>query len=341
MVKKKFSKVVFILHFYCSNCEKTYPVDGLDYQCNCGGLFKLHRTRDEKLGHGITLGEVKTPLLARKLQHLDLLLKLDYLSPTGSFKDRGAFAMINVLRQLGIREVVEDSSGNAGAAIAGYCAAAGIGCHIYLPESTSPGKIKQISAYKADVVKVPGSRDDTAQAILQAAKKTYYASHVYNPLFFEGTKSLAYEIEEQMGVPDYIVVPAGNGTMLLGVFIGFQEIGRLPRIIAVQSKNCAPLFHRFHQQPDRESKATVAEGIAISQPKRMEEMLQAVRTSNGDVVAVDDESVLKTQEMLGEIGIYVETTAAVAVAGALAYFKRSYDSSLKIVVPLTGMGLKK
>jgi len=333
--------VVFILHFYCSNCEKTYPVGGLDYQCECGGLFKLHRTKGEKLGREIALGEVKTPLVPRRLQHLDLLLKLDYLSPTGSFKDRGAFAMINVLRQLGIREVVEDSSGNAGAAIAGYCAAAAIQCHIYLPESTSPGKIKQISAYKADVVKVPGTRDDTAKAILQAAEKTYYASHVYNPLFFEGTKSLAYEIEEQMGVPDYIVVPAGNGTMLLGAYIGFKEIGRLPRIIAVQSKNCAPLYHRFHHQPGGEIKATVAEGIAISQPKRMEEMLQAVSESNGDVVAVDDESVLKAQEMLGEIGIYVEATAGAAVAGALAYFKEGYDRNLKIVVPLTGTGLKK
>ncbi|MBU2700177.1 threonine synthase [Sporomusaceae bacterium BoRhaA] len=157
--------------------------------------------------------------------------------------------MVNKLKELGIKEVVEDSSGNAGAAFAGYCAAAGIKGNIYLPENTSPGKIKQVNAYRANVVKVPGMREDTAKAILKAAENTYYASHVYNPLFFEGTKSLAYEIYEQIDIPDYIVVPAGNGTMLLGVYRGFKELGKLPRIIAVQSKNCAPLFSKFKNRP--------------------------------------------------------------------------------------------
>ncbi|MDR3563056.1 MAG: pyridoxal-phosphate dependent enzyme [Negativicutes bacterium] len=329
------------MHFYCATCNKQYPVGGLAYECECGGLFKLHRDKDETIGDSVSLGEVKTPLLARRLDGIDLLLKADYLSPTGSFKDRGAYALINALKDAGITEVVEDSSGNAGAAIAGYCAAAGIKCHIYLPEATSQGKIKQINAYKASVVKVPGSRDATARAILQAAESTYYASHVYNPLFFEGTKSLAYEIYAEIGVPDTIVVPAGNGTMLLGIYIGFKEIGQLPQIIAVQSASCAPVYAAFHGLTPGEVSPTAAEGIAVGQPKRLAEMVAAVRESGGTFLAVDDASVLRAQELLGEMGLYIEATSGAAVAGALEYFKNGAAPGQKIVVPLTGTGLKK
>ena len=271
------------MHFHCSICGKVYPISGLDYKCECGGLFNLNKTKEEEIPITVSLGEVRTPILWRNLQGRKVHLKLDYMNPTGSFKDRGAFVMVNKLKELGIKEVVEDSSGNAGAAFAGYCAAAGIKCNIYLPESTSAGKIKQISAYKANIVKVPGTRDDTAKAILKAAETTYYASHVYNPLFFEGTKSLAYEIYEQIGIPDYIVVPAGNGTMLLGIYKGFKEIGQLPHIIVVQSKNCAPIFSKFKNQPAPEMKSTVAEGIAILEPKRIDEMIAAVKDSKGDI----------------------------------------------------------
>jgi len=129
--------------FSVSVCGKTYPIEGLDYQCECGGLFKLDNTTGEKISGAVTLGEVTTPMLKRVLQGRAVYLKIDYMQPTGSFKDRGAFVMINKLKELGITEVVEDSSGNAGAAIAGYCAAAGIKCNIYLPENTSAGKLSR------------------------------------------------------------------------------------------------------------------------------------------------------------------------------------------------------
>lgn len=328
------------MHFYCSDCSNVFPIHGLDYQCKCGGLFKLHKTKEDKIPLTISLGEIKTPMVKRNIGGHDVNIKIDYMSPTGSFKDRGAFVMVNAMKALGITEVVEDSSGNAGAAFAGYCAAAGIKCHIYLPENTSPGKIKQISAYNASVVKIPGSRDDVAKAVRKAAETTYYASHVYNPLFFEGTKSLAYEIYEQVGIPDYVVVPAGNGTMLLGVYIGFKEIGKLPRIIAVQSSSCAPVYHKYHHQPQGEPKPTVAEGIAVGSPKRIDEMIAAVRDSGGDFITVDDTSVSTAQELLAKMGLYMEPTSGVAVAGMMEYFK-GYSQSLNIVVPLTGTGLKK
>jgi threonine synthase len=329
------------MRFSCSTCGETYPLDGLDFHCRCGGLFRLDRQAGEAVGASVSLGEVPTPVLERTLNHLPVRLKLDFMRPTGSFKDRGAFVLVNALKDLGIDHVVEDSSGNAGAAIAGYCAAAGIRCDIYIPQGTSPGKIKQLAAYQAHVVQVPGSRDDTAQAILEAARTTYYASHVYNPLFFEGTKSMAHELAGQGGIPDCIVIPAGNGTMLLGAYIGFSELGRLPRIIAVQSSRCAPVHARFHGLEAQAPAPTVAEGIAIGRPMRMAEMLAAVRDSGGDCITVTDEAVLAAQRMLGAMGIYVEATAAVAVAGALEYFPGASGAGLDIVVPLTGSGLKK
>lgn len=329
------------MHFFCSVCGKTYPIEGLDYQCECGGLFKLDNTTGEKISNPVTLGEVTTPMLKRVLQGRAAYLKIDYMQPTGSFKDRGAFVMINKLKELGITEVVEDSSGNAGAAIAGYCAAAGIKCNIYLPENTSAGKIKQIGAYQASVIKVPGTRDDVAKAVLTAAKSKYYASHVYNPLFFEGTKSLAYEISEQVGIPDYIVVPVGNGTMLLGIYQGFKEIGKLPRIIAVQSENCAPVYSKFQSRSAGEMQATVAEGIAVGTPKRIDEMIEAIKESGGDIITVDDECVINAQQMLGAMGIYTEATSGAAVAGFLKYFDACDSQQFTVVVPLTGTGLKK
>lgn len=329
------------MNFYCEKCQKTYPVHGLRYKCECGGLFNLHKNDNEQVPNSVSLGEVTTPMLKRELDGLSVHLKIDYLMPTGSFKDRGAKVLVNTIKEMGITEVVEDSSGNAGAAIAGYCAAAGIKCNIYVPESTSLGKIKQITAYGAEVVKVPGTRDDTAKAVLAAAEKIYYASHVYNPLFFEGTKSIAYEIYEQIGVPDYLFIPTGNGTMLLGAYLGFSEIGKMPKLIAVQTKNCRPIYNKVHHMESM-VESTIAEGIAVENPMRIDQIITAVQNSGGEFITVDDEAVKVAQQKLWKMGIYIEPTSAANVAAALQYFKEhTAPKECKIVLPLTGHGLKK
>jgi len=328
------------MFFYCKECGKQYPADGIDYKCECGGLFELGRESVQIEKPLVSIGGTVTPMFERTIGGVTMQLKLDYYMPTGSFKDRGAYVLINKLKEFGVEEVVEDSSGNAGAAIAGYCAAAGIKCSIYVPESTSEGKIKQVKAYGAELVKVPGSRDDTSLAIQAAAQKTYYASHVYNPLFFEGTKSIVPEIAAQCGIPDYIVVPAGNGTMLLGVYLGFKELGTLPRIIAVQSAHCTPVYAKFKGIPALPPSPTAAEGIAVGTPMRIEEMVEAVRESGGDFITVEDEEVLFAKDELAKMGIYCEPTSGVAVAAAKKYFGNDAHGA-KIVVPLTGSGLKK
>lgn len=330
------------MHFYCGKCNKIYPMDTFHYKCECGGLFKLSKEINESVEQTISLGEMVTPLLKINLLGMELFLKLDYLRPTGSFKDRGAFTLINQLKNMGINKIVEDSSGNAGAAIAAYAAAADIECSIYLPDSTSHGKIKQITAYGANIVKVPGSRDDTSIAIQNAANTTYYASHVYNPLFFEGTKSLAKEIYEQVkGIPDYIFVPTGNGTMLLGLYYGFKEIGKMPRLIAVQSENCCPIYQSYYNLSSKECTPTVAEGIAVGTPMRCDEIIAAVRESGGDIITVSDDQVIEAQHTLSKKGVYAEVTSASALAGASKYFHDGKPDNYLVVVPMTGMGLKK
>ena len=201
----------------------------------------------------VTLGEALTPLVALEFAGRQVWIKQEQLFPTGSYKDRGAALLISHARAIGVRAVVEDSSGNAGSAIAAYCARAGLGCTIFVPDTTSADKLTQIRAYGATLQLIAGSREDTAAAVLAAAETTYYASHSWNPFFFHGTKTFAYELVEQLGwrAPDAVVLPAGNGTLLLGADIGFRElramglIDRLPRLIAVQAAHCAPLAAAF------------------------------------------------------------------------------------------------
>ena len=161
------------------------------------------------------MGEGFTPLEEIELDGHRVLLKIDYLFPTGSYKDRGATVLISKVKELGIRKVVEDSSGNAGSAIAAYCAKAGIECEIYVPQATSPEKLVQIQAYGATLKRVEGSREKTAEVAMGAASKFYYASHCWNPFFLHGTKTFAFEIWEQMDgkVPDVLILPVGHGTL--------------------------------------------------------------------------------------------------------------------------------
>lgn len=306
-------------------------------------MFRLHKDPHEEGAKGISLGEFVTPLLPYQAGKLDFLLKMEHLLPTGSFKDRGAYSLINELHNVGIKKIALDSSGNAGASVAAYAAAAGMDCTVYVPDDISQEKVKQIEAYGAKIIKVANGRMKACAAVKQNLGDAYYASHVYNPLFFEGIKSMAHELYEQLGhhVPDYIFMPVGNGTMLIGLFLGFMEIGRLPHFVAVQSSKCAPLYEAFHEVPASPKRATIAEAIRITQPKRLKEMLQAVKDSGGDVITVQDKDILKAQKELAHHGIYVEMTSAAALAGAEQFFENGKPDNYKVVIPLTGNGLKR
>jgi len=169
--------------------------------------------------HAVTLGEGCTPLLSRSWQGIPVQFKLEFMMPTGSFKDRGMTVMVSYLKSRGIDYVLEDSSGNAGASLSAYAAAAGMRCRILVPETASYPKIAQIAACGADVVTVRGSRQDVADAALGMSSEIFYASHNWQPFFVEGTKTLAYELWESLGfkAPDNVVTPLGYGSNVLGL----------------------------------------------------------------------------------------------------------------------------
>jgi len=296
------------------------------------------------------LGEGWTPLVASDWGGQSIYLKAEHLNPTGSFKDRGAAVLVTALKAAGVQEVVEDSSGNAGAALAAYTARAGVRATIYVPAIASPAKQAQIAVYGARVVPVPGPRSEATRAVREAVQQgAVYASHVYSPFYVQGTKTIAFELWEQLGgrAPDSVVAPVGHGSLLLGLYRGFREllsvglIERMPRLFGVQAQACAPLACAWERgladvEPVEEGE-TIAEGVAIAVPPWGRAILAAVGDSGGLVLALQDEETLAAQVKLARQGFYVEPTSALAAA-ALEHLQ-GHLGDVPVVV-LTGNGLK-
>ncbi len=369
------------LELYCTSCHAHYPLDTYQWVCQkCGGLFEILEERQFdpaeiirtatslwRYRHllplpedmqPVTMGEGLTPLIETRLGDLTFLSKLDFLMPTGSFKDRGTTVLVSLLRGLGIRHVVEDSSGNAAASLSAYAARAGIKAEIFVPDYASPAKLTQIEIYGARLKKIEGPRENAAQAVQQAVgnvepseKRPYYASHYYNPFVLAGMKTTAWEIWEQLGqkAPKTVVAPVGHGTNFIGIARGFQAlfnarlIDSMPCLYAAQASNVAPLadaFQRGLEEPPIGPPArTVAEGIAINKPVRGREILRAVRETGGQVIAVSEEAILRARDDMARVGLYVEPTSATAVA-ALEQMQAQGWMDGSTVVTLTGSGLK-
>jgi threonine synthase len=362
------------MHYIDSITGATYPLDVPRWRGDSGGhvnladapglvrdridtsIHSLWRYRDALLvdaAHAVSLGEGWTPLVPGEWDGVPVLFKLEFMMPTGSFKDRGMTVMVSYLKHRGVAEVLEDSSGNAGASLSAYAAAAGMRCRILVPATASYPKIAQIAAHGADVVTVRGSRQDVADAALAMSREIFYASHNWQPFFSEGTKTLAYELWEQLGfrAPDHVVVPVGYGANILGCDRGFsellrqREVTRMPRLHGVQAMNCAPYHAAFqagveHFVPCPVS-PTVAEGIASSKPTRMREVLAPVRASGGAIAAVTEDEILRALAALAKKGLYVEPTSAAAAAGLSQLIARgAVKAGETIVLVLTGSGLK-
>ncbi|MCX3062069.1 threonine synthase [Streptomyces beihaiensis] len=300
-----------------------------------------------------TLGEGRTPLVPLTG---DVSAKLDFLMPTLSFKDRGAVLLTALAAHLRPDLVVADSSGNAGTSVAAYCARAGLPCAVYVPDGTSPKKLEQIRAHGARVEPVTGGREAAARAARAAADGdgVFYASHVFNPYFLHGTKTYVHELWEDLGgrLPDVIVVPVGNGTLLLGAALAVAElhsaglIDRRPALHAVQAAAVAPLARAWQQGADDVTEPvavapTLAEGIAIPAPPRARQILRAVRESGGAFHTVTEDQIRHAQLDLASQGLYVESTgvacwAATRESGPLG----ATLAGRSAVVPLCGAGLK-
>jgi threonine synthase len=298
---------------------------------------------------------VRTPLVWQA--DVGAFLKLDYLHPSGSFKDRGAAILVSRIRQSGYRSIVLDSSGNAGAAMALYASAAGIDCRVFVPRENSPAKLRQIRASGAELVEVDGGRFAAGvEAARHESGDVFYANHNWSPDFGAGIATLAFELWEQRrgDLPSSVIVPCGNGSLVIGLWQGFtalQEAGLIdspPALIAVQSTEVNPIATAWASgstSPHRQENPgrTIAEGIACELPLRGIEVLRALHETGGIVISVNDGEIRDAVGALTRIGFLVEPTAAAAFAGLHSLrLSGRYDRLLgdRTAVVLTGHGLK-
>ncbi|QWC19461.1 pyridoxal-phosphate dependent enzyme [Halorubrum sp. 2020YC2] len=324
-------------------------------------------------GDRVTLGEGTTPLVdadegrepagdgETEVPPWNASFKLEYVFPTGSFKDRGATATLTRARELGVERVVEDSSGNAGAAIATYAARAGIAAEIYVPADAKESKLRAIRRAGADPIRIEGSRGDVTDACvaaLDAAADTpsgtdaWYASHAWNPAFFEGTATVAYETALQRGwdAPDAVVTPLGHGTLFLGAYRGFRRLERagwiesVPRLYGAQAAGVAPIVRALYgpEAADPEgARNDAADGIQIAKPVRDRGIREAIDATGGDALAVTEATATRELDRLHAAGFYTEPTCAVAPAALRTLRERGeIGPDEDVVVPLTGSGLK-
>ncbi len=360
---------------FCPECEKKTSFDAHQFWCECGGAWEpvendsLNKSAIEPSKPGIwryrkvfSLDEIKdpfslgagwTPLVNADLYGRKTFFKLEYMAPTGSFKDRGIELESNYLKSSGIQEVVEDSSGNAGASLAAYAARAGFKAAIYAPDSASPAKLAQISFFGANLHKIPGARSETTKAALdEVSRGSVYASHAYNPVYLLGQQSFAWEVWEQFGesVPDAVVIPVGQGGLLLGAWLGFRRlilaglVEKMPKLFAVQPDLLSPVhaawINALLEIPEIAPKGvSQAEGLAIIKPVRGKRILQALRESGGGALTVSEDEIFAAWHSLGMNGLFTEPSSA-AAAAALPQVFEHVGKKAEVLVALTGSGLK-
>ena len=307
----------------------------------------------------VTMGEGDTPIvpLTHTGQALNIdavYAKLEYMNPTGSFKDRGNAVQVSVLKETGVQRAAEIGGGNTGHSLAAYCARAGITFVAFAFEEEDNRKIQAIRQTGAEMHWVNGDRRTAAAAMdaFCSDSDTLNLAYQLNAYFIEGNKTMAYEIAEQMDpLPDNIIIAVGNGSQLLGMWWAFKEmlqdgrVQKIPRLHAVQAEAYQPLASAFQGHdwsPSLPGPETVAIGIKISSPPRLQELVEACRQTGGQCLAVADSEIVEWQRRLNSMeGLFVEPTSATVLAAAERLRAQgAITSSESVLFPLTGFGFK-
>jgi threonine synthase len=256
----------------------------------------------------VTLGEGWTPMLPSR-RYANVFLKEEGANPTGTFKARGLAMAITMLRHYGIKKVAVPSAGNAGGAVAAYAAAAGIEAHIFMPKDVPLANQVECVAYGAHMTLVDGLISDCARIVGERKEKEgwFDLSTLKEPFRVEGKKTMGYELVEQLGweYPDAVFYPTGGGVGLIGMWKAFQEMedlgwvkGKRPKMIAVQAAGCAPVARAYDNgeavSQMWQNAATFASGLRVPKPYGDYIILDAVRQSQGTVVALTDEQIFQS-----------------------------------------------
>jgi threonine synthase len=367
--------------YKCENCGYEESLDKNMYFCpNCGDpltiVYDKNELKDVKFtGRGVwrykdllpvsyekavTLNEGGTPLhrsikLYKEIGVKDLWIKNEGLNPTGSFKDRGMTVGVTKAIELGARSVICASTGNTAASLSAYAARAGITSFVVVPEgSVALGKLAQARAAGAKIVKVRGNFDYALKIVrsLAATTNETYLLNSVNPYRIEGQKTIAYEIVEEYGVPDWIFIPVGNAGNITALWKGLKElksmgfIDSLPKLGGVQAEGASPIYRAFVEGKEEiipvQNPQTVATAIKIGNPASWRRAIRAVKESGGIMISVSDEEILEYQKKLAsKEGIFVEPASAASIAGlAKATALNIVKKDERVVAIVTGNGLK-
>jgi threonine synthase len=337
-----------------------HKADLLFRQKNMWRYFEMLPVLDEE--NIVSLGEGFTPIIslqksADKYNFTDILLKDESFAPTGSFKARGLSMAVSKAKELGVQKCIIPTAGNAGGALAAYCAKAGIACTVVMPAHT-PNIFKQECAlFGAQLILIDGLINDCAKKVAQlnSAGNFFDVSTFKEPYRVEGKKTMGYEIAEQFNwqLPDVIIYPAGGGTGLVGIWKAFKEMkmlgwvkGPLPKMIVVQSINCAPVVRAFYNRKNWKDNftpsPTLANGLAVPYPFAMQLMLNVLDESNGFAIAVSDEAIIKgVKEVAREEGVLLAPEGAATWVAMHALQKQNIiNGNNKILLINTGSGYK-
>ncbi|GAC1452538.1 MAG: threonine synthase [Chitinophagaceae bacterium] len=378
----------YAAYLECARCKTAYAVTDLNTYASCcnqplivkydhpAGFYKEDLVFREKSmwryfevlpvmerKNIVTLGEGMTPLLPLEKSaalhgFADLLMKDESSNPTGSFKARGLSVAVSKAKELGVERCIVPTAGNAGGALAAYCARAGMACTVVMPRHTPKVFKQECELYGAELILVDGLISDCAKKVA-AIKQTgayFDISTLKEPYRLEGKKTMGYEIAEQLGwhLPDVIIYPAGGGTGLIGIWKAFKEMidmgwiqdNHLPKMIAVQSRQCAPVVRAFNNangwMEDFIPQPSLANGLAVPYPFGMDMMQEVLHESNGMAYAVSEEEIIAgVKEFARAEGMLIAPEGA-AVWKALLHLRnmKVVHTADKIVLLNTGSGYK-
>ncbi len=360
----------------CVHCGTKFPVYPLRSNCEiCGGILEYQANLPEKqavkfsgalrfwrygqllppVRHMVSLGEGGTPLhkaerLAKTMGLTKLYLKDETRNPTNSYRDRAAALLTSNAIDLNSDTLVCATNGNMGASLAAYSAKAGLNCHVIVPKEVDVGKLAQMLAYDAIIEEYGEIIDDSICKAEAIAKETdwYQATAELNPLVVEAQKTIAYEIFEQNGVPEWMIVSMGSGGTIYSVWKGFKELKQLgltktlPKMVGVQPDGCASIVNAAKGSESTCSPTTRALAILVGNPLQSELAKKALTESDGLALTVSDQDILAAELQIAKLeGVFAEPASAITVAALKKLIdenKIAKDSS--VVCLITGSGLK-
>ena len=318
--------------------------------------FWRYRSLLPEVRNPVTMQEGGTPLyrakrLAQQMGLTELYLKDETRNPTNSFRDRSSALIVSNILDLGFTAAVCATNGNMGASLSAYCAKYGISCHLIIPKLVDMGKLAQMLVYDAAIEEHGETVDRAIKRAERLVEETgwYQATPELNPLVTEAQKTIAFEVAEQLGVPDWFIISTGSGGIVYSAWKGFTElfelgkIDKVPRIVGVQAEGCSPIVEAYLGIQKRHAKhSTHAIGILVTKPLQKELALTAIRKSEGLAVSISDQEIFSAEQEIAKLeGLFAEP----ASSGTIAALKRLRQESVidkdeAVVCLITGSGLK-